>query len=127
MKSLLLPVILLLVIGCALMKPSSTSTVQTKHQITYKWSQIADQFNKKEVENILGIPTDIIYSEDTEIWKYEYDIARSYGTVSFRRSDNRVWFVSVQTILLVKDIQLPKLSDFVAATLRLRNLRSPIK
>ncbi len=94
MKSILLCLILLLVIGCAMMKPSSTSTVQTKHQITYKWSQIADQFTKKEVENILGIPTDIMYSEDTEIWKYEYDIARSYGSVSFRRHDNRVWFLS---------------------------------
>jgi len=94
MKSLLLPVIILSVIGCALMNPSSTSTGQTKHQITYKWSQVAGYFTKKEVEGILGIPTDIHYSEDAEIWKYEYDIARSFGTVSFRKSDNRVWFLS---------------------------------
>jgi len=94
MKSILLCVILLSVIGCALMKPSTNTTVQTKRQITYNWSQIADYFTKKEVENILGIPTDIHYSEGAEIWKYEYDIARSYGTISFRRSDNRVWFLS---------------------------------
>ena len=94
MKNILLCVILLSVIGCALMKPSTTSTVPTKHQIIYKWSQIADYFTKKEVEKILGAPTDILYSEEAEIWKYEYGIARSYGTVSFRRSDNRVWFLS---------------------------------
>ena len=94
MKNLLLSVIILSVVGCALMNPSATSTGPTKHQIIYKWSKIADYFTKKEVENILGPPTDIIYSEDTEIWKYEYDIARSFGTISFRRSDNRVWFLS---------------------------------
>ncbi len=94
MKSILLCVILLSVIGCALTKPSINSTVQTKRQITYNWSQIADYFTKKEVENILGVPTDIQYSEEAEIWKYEYDIARTFGTVSFRRSDNRVWFLS---------------------------------
>ncbi len=94
MKSLLLSVIILSVIGCALTKPSSTSTVQTKSQITYKWSQIENYFTKKEVESILGVPSDILYSEEAEIWKYEYDIARSFGTVSFRRSDNRVWFLS---------------------------------
>ncbi|MBT3880995.1 MAG: hypothetical protein HOI47_19925 [Candidatus Scalindua sp.] len=94
MKNLLLSVIILSVIGCALIKPSTTSTVQTKRQITYKWSQIENYFTKNEVEKILGIPTDILYSEEAEIWKYEYDIARSYGTVSFRKTDNRVWFLS---------------------------------
>ena len=94
MKSILLSVIILSVIGCALTEPSSSSTVQTKHQVTYKWSQISEYDTKKDVERILGIPTDIHYSEDTEIWKYAYGIARSYGTVSFRRSDNRVWFFS---------------------------------
>ena len=94
MKSLLLSVIILSVIGCVLTKPLSTSTVQTKSQITYNWSQISKLDTKEDVERILGIPTDIIYGGDTEIWKYEYDIARSFGTVSFRRSDNRVWFLS---------------------------------
>ena len=94
MKNLLLSVIILSVIGCALIKPSTTSTVQTKRQITYKWSQIENYFTKNEVEKILGIPTDILYSEEAEIWKYEYDIARSYGTVSFRKTDNRVRFLS---------------------------------
>ena len=75
MKNLLLSVIILSVIGCALIKPSTTSTVQTKRQITYKWSQIENYFTKNEVEKILGIPTDILYSEEAEIWKYEYDIA----------------------------------------------------
>jgi len=94
MKNILLWVILLSVIGCALTGTSSTSTGPTKHQIIKKWSQIPNYFTKKEVENILGIPTDIHYSEEAEIWKYEYDNARSFGTVSFRRSDNRVWFLS---------------------------------
>ncbi len=94
MKSILLSVIILSVIGCVLTKPLSTSTVQTKSQITYKWSQISKLDTKNDVERILGVPTDILYSEDTEIWKYEYDIARTYGSVSFRKSDNRVWFLS---------------------------------
>jgi hypothetical protein len=94
MKNLLLSLIILSVIGCTLMKSSTTSTVPTKRQIAYNWSQIADYSTKKEVESILGAPTDISYSEEAEIWKYEYDIARSFGTVSFRRSDNRVWFLS---------------------------------
>jgi len=94
MKSILLSVILLFVIGCALTETSSTSTGPTKRQIAYQWSQIPSYLTKKEVENILGVPTDIHYSEDAEIWKYEYDNARSFGTVSFRRSDNRVWFLS---------------------------------
>jgi hypothetical protein len=94
MKNILLCVILLSVIGCILTETSTTSTGQTKRQISYNWSQIADYFTKKEVENILGIPTDIHYSEEAEIWKYEYGNARSFGTVSFRKSDNRVWFLS---------------------------------
>ncbi len=94
MKSFLLSVILLFVIGCALMKPSSTSTVPTKRQITYNWSQISKLDSKKDVEGVLGVPADIRYTDDTEIWQYVYDIARSYGTVSFRRSDNCVWFFS---------------------------------
>ena len=49
---------------------------------------------KKEVAHILGNPTDIQNSDDVESWKYEYDIARIYGVVGFRRSDNRVWFLS---------------------------------
>ncbi len=94
MKNILLSLIILSVVGCAMMKPSIDSTVQTKRQITYNWSQIEDYFTKKEVEKILGIPTDIQFSEEAEIWKYEYDIARSFGTISFRKSDNRVWFLS---------------------------------
>ncbi len=94
MKSILLSVIFLFVIGCALTGTTSTSTGPTKNQIVYKWSQIANYFTKKEVENILGVPSNIHYSEETEIWKYEYDNVRSFGTVSFRRSDNRVWFLS---------------------------------
>ena len=94
MKSILLSVVLMLVIGCSLMETSSTSTGPTKNQIAYKWSQIPNYLTKKEVENILGIPTDIHYTEDAEIWKYEYDNARSFGTISFRRSDNRIWFKS---------------------------------
>ena len=94
MKSILLSVIILSFVGCTLMEPSTNATVQTKHQIIYQWSKISEYDTKKAVEGFLGIPTDILYSEDAEIWKYEYDIARSYGTVSFRRSDNRVWFLS---------------------------------
>ncbi|GAX59300.1 nitroreductase [Candidatus Scalindua japonica] len=94
MKCLVFSVIILSVVGCALMKPSSTSTAPTKHQIIYSWSKISKFDSKKDVERILGAPSDILYSEDTEIWKYDYDISRSFGTVSFRRSDNRVWFFS---------------------------------
>ncbi len=86
--------IILSVVGCALMQRTTDPTVQTKRQITYNWSQIANYFTKKEVENILGPPTDIQYSEEAEIWKYEYDIALSFGTISFRKSDNRIWFMS---------------------------------
>jgi len=95
MKNILLSVIMALsVVGCALTPPTTDPTVQTKRQISYNWSQIASYFTKKEVENILGPPTDIQYSEEAEIWKYEYKISRSFGTISFRRSDNRVWFMS---------------------------------
>ncbi|MBO05602.1 MAG: hypothetical protein CMI58_00925 [Parcubacteria group bacterium] len=94
MKSILLSVVLMFVTGCSMMETSSTSTGPTKNQIAYKWSQIPNYLTKKEVENILGIPTDIHYTEDAEIWKYEYDNARSFGTISFRRSDNRIWFKS---------------------------------
>ncbi len=94
MKSILLSVVLMLVIGCSLMETSSTSTGPTKNQIASKWSQIPNYLTKKEVENILGIPTDIHYTDDAEIWKYEYDNAQSFGTISFRRSDNRIWFKS---------------------------------
>ncbi len=94
MKSILLSVLLLFAIGCTLMETSSNSTGPTKNQIASQWSQIPNYLTKKEVENILGAPTDIHYSEDAEIWKYEYDNARSFGTVSFRRSDNRIWFLS---------------------------------
>ena len=94
MKNILLSVIILSLVGCVFTPPTIDPTVQTKRQITYKWSQIENYFTKNEVEKILGIPTDILYSEEAEIWKYEYDIARSYGTVSFRKTDNRVWFLS---------------------------------
>ena len=94
MKNILLSVIILSLVGCVFTPPTIDPTVQTKRQITYNWSQIANYFTKKEVENILGPPTDIQYSEEAEIWKYEYDIARTFGTISFRRSDNRVWFLS---------------------------------
>ncbi len=94
MKSILLSVVLMFVTGCSMMETSSTSTGPTKNQIAYKWSQIPNYLTKKEVESILGIPTDIHYTEDAEIWKYEYDNARSFGTISFRRSDNRIWFKS---------------------------------
>ncbi|MDP6923372.1 MAG: hypothetical protein R2568_11355 [Candidatus Scalindua sp.] len=94
MKTILLLVALMFVIGCAMTETSSNSTGPTKSQISYKWSQIPNYLTKKEVENILGAPTDIHYTEDAEIWKYEYDNARSFGTISFRRSDNRIWFKS---------------------------------
>ena len=94
MKNILLSIMIMLIIGCAMTETTSTSTGPTKKQIAYQWSQMPNYLTKKEVENILGVPTDIIYSEDAEIWKYEYDEARSFGTISFRRSDNRIWFMS---------------------------------
>ncbi len=71
-----------------------TSTTQTKKQIKYMWSQIEKDMTKKEVAHILGNPTEIHNSEDVESWKYEYDIARTYGIVGFHRSDNLVRFFS---------------------------------
>ena len=73
---------------------TSTSTTLTKKQVKYMWSQIEKEMTKKEVARILGNPTDIHNSEDVESWKYEYDIARTYGIVGFRRSSDRVWFLS---------------------------------
>ena len=58
------------------------------------WSQVDKDMTKEEVTRILGDPIDIQGSEDVESWKYEYDIARTYGIVGFRRSDGRVWFFS---------------------------------
>jgi len=94
MKNILLLLVIMSVVGCALTPPTTDPTVQTKRQISYNWSQIPNYLTKKQVENILGMPTDIHYTEDAEIWKYEYDNARSFGTISFRRSDNRIWFKS---------------------------------
>ncbi|MBC8551355.1 MAG: hypothetical protein H8D23_17045 [Candidatus Brocadiales bacterium] len=94
MKSILLSLVIMSVVGCALMPPTTDPTVQTKRQISYNWSQIASYFTKKEVENILGPPTDIQYSEEAEIWKYEYEISRTFGTISFRKNDNHIWFMS---------------------------------
>ncbi len=72
----------------------STSTVITKKQVKYMWTQVDKDMTKEEVIRILGDPTDIQNSEDVESWKYEYDIARTYGIVGFRRADERVWFLS---------------------------------
>jgi outer membrane protein assembly factor BamE (lipoprotein component of BamABCDE complex) len=73
---------------------NSTSTTLTKKQVKYMWSQIEKEMTKEEVARILGNPTNIHNSEDIESWKYEYDIARTYGIVGFRRSGERVWFLS---------------------------------
>ena len=73
---------------------NSTSTTLTKKQVKYMWSQMEKDMTKEEVAHILGNPTDIHNSEDVETWKYEYDITRTYGIVGFRRSDDRVWFLS---------------------------------
>ncbi len=73
---------------------TSTSTTLTKKQVKYMWSQVDKDMTKEEVTRILGDPIDIQGSEDVESWKYEYDIARTYGIVGFRRSDGRVWFFS---------------------------------
>lgn len=96
MKSILLFVIILSITGCFLTNPPEpgTSTTQTRKQINYMWSQIDKDMNKKEVAHILGNPTEIHNSEDVESWKYEYDIARTYGIVGFHRSDNLVRFFS---------------------------------
>ncbi len=100
MKSILLFVIILSITGCYLTEPrdpgisTSTSTTLTKKQIKYMWSQIGQDMTKEEVTRALGEPTAIQGSEDVESWKYVYDIARTYGIVGFRRSDERVWFLS---------------------------------
>ncbi len=98
MKSILLIVIILSITGCYLTEPqdpgTSTSTTLTKKQIKYMWSQVDRDMTKEEVVSILGDPTDIHNSNDVESWKYEYDITRTYGIVGFRRSDERVWFLS---------------------------------
>ena len=96
MKSILLIVIILSITGCLSMSPPGpgTTTKQIKKQIKYKWAQIDNDMSKKEVARILGIPTDVHDSEDIETWKYKYDISRTYGSVSFRRSEDLVWFFS---------------------------------
>ena len=98
MKSILLFVIILSITGCLSMNPpdpgTSNSTTLTKKQVKYMWSQIEKEMSKEEVARILGNPTNIHNSEDIETWKYEYDIARTYGSVGFRRSNERVWFLS---------------------------------
>jgi len=96
MKSILLFVLILSVTGCYLteLRDPGTSTTLTKKQVEYMWSQIGQDMTKEEVTRALGDPTAIQNSEDVESWKYEYDIARTYGIVGFRRSDERVWFLS---------------------------------
>jgi outer membrane protein assembly factor BamE (lipoprotein component of BamABCDE complex) len=96
MKRILLFIILLSITGCLSTNPTGpgTSTKQIKKQIKYKWSQVDKDMTKEEVARILGIPTDVHDSEDIETWKYEYDIARTYGSVGFHRSDYRVLFFS---------------------------------
>jgi hypothetical protein len=100
MKSILLFVIILSITGCYMTESqdpgisTSTSTALTKKQIKYMWSQIGEDMTQIEVTRELGNPTEIQNSEDVESWKYEYDIARTYGIVGFRRSDGRVWFLS---------------------------------
>ena len=96
MKSILLLIIILSITGCYLTeaRDPGTSTTPTKKQVKYMWSQVDKDMTKEEVTIILGDPTAIQDSEDVESWKYEYDIARTYGIVGFRRSDDRVWFLS---------------------------------
>ena len=98
MKIIILIVIILSITGCYLMEPRdsgiSTSTTLTKKQIKYMWAQIGQDMTKEEVIRELGDPTDIQGSEGVESWKYVYDIARTYGIVGFRRSNERVWFLS---------------------------------
>ncbi len=50
MKSILLSVVLMFVIGCSMMETSSTSTGPTKNQIAYKWSQIPNYLTKKRLK-----------------------------------------------------------------------------
>ncbi len=98
MKIIILIVIILSITGCYLTEPQdpglSPSTVITKKQIKYMWAQIGQDMTKEEVIRELGDPTDIQGSEGVESWKYVYDIARTYGIVGFRRSNERVWFLS---------------------------------
>ncbi len=98
MKSIILIVIILSITGCYLTEPQdpgiSSSTTLTKKQINYMWAQIGQDMTKEEVSRALGNPTEIQGSEEIESWKYEYDMARTYGIVGFRRSDERVWFLS---------------------------------
>ncbi len=91
MKSLQMALIILFFTGCVLNEPIGKSP---RSKIKYQWSQIEKDLTKKDVTRILGDPTDINYSEDVETWKYEYEGARSYGTVSFRNNDYFVWFYS---------------------------------
>ena len=58
------------------------------------WSQVDKDMTKGEVTRILGDPTDIQGSDNVESWKYEYDVARTYGIVGFSTRDDRVWFLS---------------------------------
>ncbi len=96
MKSILLFVIILSITGCFLtdLPDPGTSTTPTRKQINYMWSQVEKDMTQKEVAHILGDPSEIHESEDVETWKYEYDIARTYGIVGFHRSDNLVRFFS---------------------------------
>ena len=100
MKSILLFVIILSITGYYLTEPrdpgisTSTSTTLTKKQFKYMWAQIGQDMTKEEVTSALGNLTEIQGSEEVESWKYEYDIARTYGIVGFRRSNERVWFLS---------------------------------
>ena len=100
MKSILFLVIIMSITGCLSMSPpdsgisTATTPKQIKKQIKYNWSQVDKEMTKKEVVHILGNPTDIQNSDDIEIWKYEYDISRTYGSVSFRRNEDHVWFFS---------------------------------
>ena len=91
MKRILIILIILSFTGCVLNEPIGKSP---RSQIKYQWSQIEKDLSKKDVTRILGDPTDINYGEDVEIWKYEYEVTRSFGTVSFRSHDNFVWFYS---------------------------------
>jgi outer membrane protein assembly factor BamE (lipoprotein component of BamABCDE complex) len=96
MKTILLFVIILFITGCYLVEPRDpgTSTILTKKQVKYMWSQVFKDMSKEEVTRILGDPTDTQSSGDVDSWKYEYDIARTYGIVGFHRSDNLVRFFS---------------------------------
>ncbi len=91
MKSLQMALIILFFTGCVLNEPIGKSP---KSQIKYEWARIEKDLAKKEVTGRLGGPSYIKYSDDVETGKYEYEGARSYGTVSFRNNDHFVWFYS---------------------------------